>query len=168
MLAREEEILEKIWPQLLAIPNLNLLAANHAKRLGVISFYIENLHYNLAVRLLNDRFGIQVRGGCSCAGTYGHFLLHVDQQTSDAITSAISAGDLSSKPGWVRLSIHPTMLDSEADYLVESIKSLAENFRVWAEDYEYSPKTNEYGFKDSAFSENLNEKICRLFEGSLA
>ena len=168
VVAREEEIVEKMWAGLSAIPNLNLLAANQPKRLGVLSFYIDDLHYNLAVRLLNDRFGIQVRGGCSCAGTYGHFLLHVDQQTSDQITSAISAGDLSSKPGWVRMSIHPTMTDSEVDYLIESVKSLAENFKEWEKDYVYCAKTNEYAFRDQSFSEDLNTKICNLFEGSLS
>ena len=167
MLAREDEILDKLWNGLNSIPNLNLLAANQPKRLGIFSFYIDDLHYNLAVRLLNDRFGIQVRGGCSCAGTYGHYLLHVDQQTSDEITNAISSGDLSSKPGWVRLSIHPTMLDSEVDYIIESVRSMAENFQEWAQDYEYSAKTNEYAFKDGSFSKDLNNKICKLFEDSL-
>lgn len=167
IVAREEEIVHKLWTGLKDIPNLRILAANQSKRLGVLSFYIDDLHYNLAVRLLNDRFGIQVRGGCSCAGTYGHFLLHVDQQTSDEITNAITAGDLSSKPGWVRLSIHPTMLDTEVDYLIESVKSLAENFNEWEKDYEYSAKTNEYAFGDGSFSEELNDKICNIFEGSL-
>jgi len=168
MLAREDEIVERIWDGLSTIPNLRLLASNHPKRLGVVSFYIENLHYNLAVRLLNDRFGIQVRGGCSCAGTYGHYLLHVDQQTSDEITDAISSGDLSAKPGWVRLSIHPTMLDNEVDFLVESVTALASSFSIWEKDYEYSAKTNEYAFKDSNIAEDLNTKICELFETPLA
>ncbi|MDZ7846599.1 MAG: hypothetical protein U5L96_07440 [Owenweeksia sp.] len=53
------------------------MRAEHRQRLGVISFYIDDLHYNVGVKMLNDRFGIQTRGGCSCAGTYGHYLLNV-------------------------------------------------------------------------------------------
>ena len=79
---REEEIIRHIFKELKSIDNLVILAGHHENRLGVFSFYIEDMHYNLGVKILNDRFGIQTRGGCSCAGTYGHFLLHVDQQES--------------------------------------------------------------------------------------
>lgn len=73
MLEREHEILDYIFAELNRIPNLTILAGQHENRLGVISFYIDDLHYNLGVKLLNDCFGIQTRGGCSCAGTYGIF-----------------------------------------------------------------------------------------------
>ena len=82
ILKREHEIVDYVFSNLENIPNIKILAAQHKNRLGVISFYIEDLHFNLGVKLLNDKFGIQTRGGCSCAGTYGHFLLHVDQETS--------------------------------------------------------------------------------------
>ena len=98
----------------------------------MISFYIDDLHYNLGVKLLNDRFGIQTRGGCSCAGTYGHFLLHVDQQTSNELTNEISIGDLVRKPGWIRMSIHPTTTNEEMAFVCESLKALAKNHKEWA------------------------------------
>ena len=82
MLAREHEIVAALLGGLRSVPKLHLLAGHIDDRLGIISFYVEDLHYNLVVKLLNDRFGIQVRGGCSCAGTYGHYLLHVDPQRS--------------------------------------------------------------------------------------
>ena len=90
ILKREEELLSKIWPTFDRLPNVHLLASRHRERLGVISFYVDQLHYNLGVRILNDRFGIQVRGGCSCAGTYGHFLLNVDHEFSNNIVSKIT------------------------------------------------------------------------------
>ena len=148
ILEREHEMLELIWPTLESIDNLHILADNHKDRLGVISFYIEDLHYNLAVKLLNDRHGIQVRGGCSCAGTYGHYLLEVSYEKSASITNKINSGDLSDKPGWVRMSIHPTMTDQEVTYIVESIKELAENHKEWAIDYEYCTNSNEFKHKD--------------------
>lgn len=147
ILQREKEMLKVIWQRLEAIPNLHLLAGNIKERLGVISFYIDNLHYNLGVKMLNDRFGVQVRGGCSCAGTYGHYLLKVSEQFSKSITNRINIGDLSSKPGWIRMSIHPVMTDEEIIYILDAIEAVCQNFQEWAEDYEYNACTNEFKCK---------------------
>ncbi len=144
ILAREHELLDIVWPQLMAIPGLHILAANQRQRIGCISFYIDGLHYNLAVKLLNDRYGIQVRGGCSCAGTYGHYLLQVSYEHSKSITDQISCGILSDKPGWVRLSLHPTMSNTEAQTIVDAIRTLAENHVEWARDYRYCSRSNEF------------------------
>jgi selenocysteine lyase/cysteine desulfurase len=144
ILAREHELLDIVWPALSAVPGLHLLAADRPDRLGVLSFYIEDLHYNLAVRLLNDRYGIQVRGGCSCAGTYGHYLLQVSHERSKTITDKISAGILCDKPGWVRLSLHPTMTDAEARFIVDAIRELALRHREWGADYRYCERRNEF------------------------
>lgn len=144
ILDREHELIAKVFKELAPVDNINILAGQHQDRLGVISFYIDDLHYNLGVKLLNDRFGIQTRGGCSCAGTYGHFLLHVDQQMSHELTNEISIGDLVRKPGWIRMSIHPTTTDDEMAFVCESIKALAEHHTEWAKDYQYEGKTNEF------------------------
>ncbi|MCP4443415.1 MAG: aminotransferase class V-fold PLP-dependent enzyme [Aureispira sp.] len=166
ILKREEELIDIVWDELSALPNLHILAPNVKERLGVISFYIDNLHYNLAVRLLNDRYGIQVRGGCSCAGTYGHFLLNVDQEFSKNITCQIDTGDLSAKPGWVRMSIHPVMTDEEARYLVTAIKALSANHQEWAKDYHYDNNSNEFVCdKGICLEKNL---VNDWFERSLA
>jgi selenocysteine lyase/cysteine desulfurase len=144
MLQRENEMLSMIWPALEEIPNLHLLAGNSKDRLGVISFYIDKLHYNLAVKILNDKYGIQTRGGCSCAGTYGHILLHVDIDTSKIITEKISHGDLSLKPGWIRMSIHPIMKDSEIGLILKAIKELSQCHLDIAKEYVYDEHSNEF------------------------
>ncbi|MEX2379615.1 MAG: aminotransferase class V-fold PLP-dependent enzyme [Vicingaceae bacterium] len=144
MLKREKEIVGHIFDQLEPIKNIHILAGQHRDRLGVISFYIDDLHYNLGVKMLNDRFGIQTRGGCSCAGTYGHFLLHVDIDTSHELTSEISAGELSRKPGWIRLSIHPIMTNQEVKYICNSILDLAQNHQQWGKAYKYISGKNEF------------------------
>jgi selenocysteine lyase/cysteine desulfurase len=144
ILDREHEMMERVWKRIKAIPNLHVLAPQHRDRLGIVSFYIDGLHYNLGVRLLNDRYGIQVRGGCSCAGTYGHYLLHVSQEHSARITNQISRGDLSEKPGWIRLSIHPILTDVEVSTILDAIEELAAHFQEWGRAYRYDPKTNEY------------------------
>lgn len=145
--AREEELLHMVYERFENIPGLHILSAKHRERLGVISFYIDNVHHNLIVKLLNDRFGIQVRGGCSCAGTYGHFLLNVDINTSHEITKLINSGDLSLKPGWVRVSLHPTMTNEEAETICKALENLVMNINRWKDDYYFDKKTGEYFHK---------------------
>lgn len=144
MAERERTIVHRVFDQLAEDPRVVILAAQHRERLPVFSFYIEGLHYNLVVRLLNDRFGVQARGGCSCAGTYGHYLLHVDPQQSHNITSRIDAGDLSDKPGWVRVSFHPVMSDAEVDRVCQAIVQIAQRGDEWAREYEHLPQLNDY------------------------
>lgn len=132
---REEDILKIVWDLLDNIPNLHILAEQHKNRLGILSFYIDDLHYNLGVKLLNDKFGIQARGGCSCAGTYGHYLLNVTPEKSNNITDQITQGNCSSKPGWIRMSFHPTHTNIEIEYLMNALIQLAENHQEWSKDY---------------------------------
>ncbi|WP_224484358.1 aminotransferase class V-fold PLP-dependent enzyme [Robertkochia aurantiaca] len=149
ILEREHQMNETIFERLEKISNLKILAGEHKDRLGIFSFFIEGAHYNLVVKLLNDRFGVQTRGGCSCAGTYGHFLLNVDQLTSKEIEKKILQGCLRERPGWVRMSVHPTMTDKEIDYICDAIQAVAENHSEWSEDYEYDEAANEFRYKQS-------------------
>jgi len=145
ILKREHEINEIVFDKLSKISNLNILASEQTERLGIFSFFITDVHFNLIVKLLNDRFGVQARGGCSCAGTYGHFLLHVDQTTSNAISQKIKEdGCLIERPGWIRMSIHPTITNEEVLYVCESIKQVAENVEEWSKDYQYDASKNEF------------------------
>jgi selenocysteine lyase/cysteine desulfurase len=144
IMAREKELLEIALPGLRGIKGIEILADNMDERLGVISFYHPGIHFNLFVKLLNDRFGIQTRGGCACAGTYGHFLLEVSYDKSQEITDKISHGDLSEKPGWVRWSLHPTTTDQEVRFILGAVKEITLNHRKWADDYLYVAKKNEY------------------------
>jgi len=162
MLARESELLAMAFPRLRAVPGLHILADHLEDRLGVISFYVDNVHYNLLVKLLNDRFGIQMRGGCSCAGTYGHYLLHVDQAHSQSITDQIDHGDLSMKPGWVRFSIHPTTTNSELEYVLDAVEETVSRVEEWSKDYDYDAQINE--FVHRTVSDPLNESIKGWFE----
>lgn len=156
MLQREHELLDIVFKELSAIPNLKILAPQTQDRLAIISFYIEDLHFNLGVKLLNDRFGIQTRGGCSCAGTYGHFLLHMDQETSDSITCEIDDGNLTHKPGWIRMSLHPTSTNAEAQFVCDAIRELSKNFSEWAKDYNYNVQSNEF-FHTNEKDQNMME-----------
>jgi len=145
---REEEMVRLAFRELKKVTGIRILAGNIEDRLGVISFYHEDIHFNLLVKILSDRFGIQVRGGCDCAGTYGHYLLGVSHAWSTAITDKIDDGDLSEKPGWVRWSLHPTMKNEEVIYFTESLKEVIANISEWQKDYLYSSRTNEFMHKD--------------------
>ena len=144
---REEELVKIAFKELIKIPNLHILADNIVHRLGIISFYFNDIHFNMVVKLLNDRFGVQVRGGCACAGTYGHYLLDVSHEKSNKITNLINHGDLSQKPGWVRLSLHPTMTNEELYIIIDALKQININHLEWAKDYVYDKHTNEFHHK---------------------
>ena len=152
---REKELLNLAFAELDKIDKLKILADNVRDRLGVISFYIEGIHFNLVVQILNDKYGIQTRGGCACAGTYGHFLLEVSYEQSQEITDKINHGDLSDKPGWVRWSLHPTMKNSEVDLMITALNDIITNIETYRNDYVYNKHTNEYWHKDQKDDEDL-------------
>jgi selenocysteine lyase/cysteine desulfurase len=158
MLKREKELNDLIWKGLEKIPNLHILASNIKERLGIFSFYIDEAHYNFVVKFLNDKYGIQTRGGCSCAGTYGHFLLAVDVDTSKIITNQIDHGDLSMKPGWIRMSIHPVMTNEEAEYIIDAIADVSANHKEYIKDYVYDAPTNEFFHKNDTQREDKKVK----------
>ena len=122
--AREGELAKALFEGLSAIPDIEVLAPANKERLGVVSFVPKGMHYNTVVQALNDRYGIQCRGGCSCAGTYGHFLLNIEAPHSYAILDRLKAGDPDAKPGWVRLSVHPTTTDAEIVYIIDAVQAV--------------------------------------------
>ncbi len=144
MKQREDEINPIIFNCLENLEGVKILAPNNKDRLSIFSFYYEKYHFNLVVKLLNDRFGIQTRGGCSCAGTYGHFLLNVDLDKSNKIKDQILEGCNTDKPGWVRLSVHPTITNKEIEFICNSLKTLTENIEEWSKDYKYDMIKNDY------------------------
>jgi selenocysteine lyase/cysteine desulfurase len=146
---REDELNEVVFKTLENLSGVKILAPNHKKRLSIFSFYFEKYHFNLVVKLLNDRFGIQTRGGCSCAGTYGHFLLNVDQLTSNRIKDEILHGCNTQKPGWVRLSLHPTITNAELRFICKSLQELSIHIKDWANDYTYDTLKNDYTHKSA-------------------
>jgi len=144
MKKREEELVKIGFEEFRKINGLHLLADNIEERIGAFSFYVDDIHYNLIVKLLNDRFGVQVRGGCSCAGTYGHYLLHVEHDRSKFITDKINKGDFSEKPGWIRLSIHPSTTNDDLYYMIDALKDIVKKVSTYEKDYTYSSIKNEF------------------------
>lgn len=144
LLKREEALVKILFERLTKIPGLRILEAETTHRLGVVSFVLAQTHFNLVVQMLNDRFGIQTRGGCACAGTYGHSLLQLDALHSYAILEEMHQGDLSCKPGWIRLSVHPVMTDAEIHFVADAIEQVAQHYAAWKQDYVYNKQKNDY------------------------
>ncbi len=144
MEAQEKRLVAVFMQGLAQIPGIHILAEDQVDRIGAVSFYADGIHFNLLVKLLNDRYGIQVRGGCSCAGTYGHYLLHVDENYSSMLTHQIDEGNLSQKPGWVRASIHPTTTEEEVKFMLKAVSEIVMHVQEWKKEYTYDSKTNEF------------------------
>jgi len=141
---REKELTNIVMDGLDKNDKVTMLEPQQRNRISIISFYMPDIHHNLVVKLLNDRFGIQTRGGCSCAGTYGHILLGVSKEKSNIISDKINDGDLTDKPGWIRVSLHPTSTDAEAHYIVDAIQQLSVNYSDWQKDYQFDAHTGEF------------------------
>ncbi len=168
ILTREHQLRDLLWDKLAEIPNLHILASQQRDRLAIISFYIDGLHSSLGVRLLNDKFGIQCRGGCSCAGTYGHYLLNIDQHKSKQITDLIDQGNFSAKPGWIRLSLHPTMTAKEVTFIGDSVAELAEKHKQWSINYQFDPSCGDLVTKDGNLDTELKEKMVWALTNTFA
>ncbi len=112
-------------------PNIEILGNHDSERLSIVSFVVRHgsryLHHNFVVALLNDLFGIQSRGGCSCAGPYGHRLLGIDLETSHEFEREIGRGCEGIKPGWVRVNFNYFISDEVFRYVLDAVRLVAEH-----------------------------------------
>nr|WP_321443875.1 aminotransferase class V-fold PLP-dependent enzyme [uncultured Cohaesibacter sp.] len=138
--AREEAIIQSVMARLAQDPNIHILGPVDQPRIGVLSFTIEQqgqlLHYGYVVALLNDLFGIQARGGCSCAGPYAHDLLDISTDKSKCYVTAIEDGYSLLRPGWVRLGFNYFFDNQTVDYITEAILFVARYGLHFLQDYE--------------------------------
>ena len=125
---------EAYWRRAIATwsanPSLQVLGNTDSERLSIVSFVVKRpsgryLHHNYVVALLSDLFGIQSRGGCSCAGPYGHRLLGIDLERSHEFEHEIAQGCEGIKPGWTRVSFNYFISETVFQYLVDSVDLVA-------------------------------------------
>ena len=142
--AREETLWRAALRRWQANPHLDILGNLQARRLSIVSFRIRHggryLHHNFVVALLNDLFGIQARGGCSCAGPYGHRLLAIDAARSHAYRDEIAHGCEGIKPGWVRVNFNYFITDTVRDYLIDAVDLIAAHGHRVLTDYRFDPR----------------------------
>ncbi|WP_191600539.1 aminotransferase class V-fold PLP-dependent enzyme [Marinomonas algicola] len=137
----EKNYLDQIEQRWRNHDKIEILGADTRDRLTITSFRIKAahnyLHHGYIVALLNDLFGIQMRGGCSCAGPYGHELLGLDDQTSAAITEALSKGRSILKPGWTRFNLNYFLTQEEVNFILDAVEFVAEQGIKLLPYYEY-------------------------------
>jgi selenocysteine lyase/cysteine desulfurase len=129
--AVEDDFLSRAFAAWKEHPNIQVLGNPDAERLSIISFVVKRpggkyLHHNAVVAILNDLFGIQSRGGCSCAGPYGHRLLGIDIETSHEYEREIARGCEGIKPGWVRVNFNYFISETVFRYIVQAVELVAD------------------------------------------
>jgi selenocysteine lyase/cysteine desulfurase len=135
-------------------PNLAILGNKSAWRLSIVSFIVRHrqayLHHNFIVALLNDLFGIQSRGGCGCAGPYGHRLLGIDVETSKEFEREIVRGCEGIKPGWVRVNFNYFLSETQFQFLLDAIHLIANDGWRLLPHYRFNPDTGEWRHRAAA------------------
>ncbi|MEO8095590.1 MAG: aminotransferase class V-fold PLP-dependent enzyme [Pseudolysinimonas sp.] len=136
-----------------AEPGVQILGSHDAERLSIVSFVIRHqgmhLHHNFVVAVLNDLFGIQARGGCSCAGPYGHRLLGISLERSRAIELEATGGCEGIKPGWVRVNFNYFIDEATFDYLVNAVLLIAREGAALLPLYTFDPMTGMWRHRDA-------------------
>jgi selenocysteine lyase/cysteine desulfurase len=140
---REESFIRRAIERWRRRPDLEILGNVDLDRLSIVSFVVRHqgryLHHNYVVALLNDLFGIQSRGGCSCAGPYGHRLLGIDLEKSHEFEREINLGCEGIKPGWVRVNFNYFISEPVFDFILEAVDLVAaEGWRLLPE-YRFDP-----------------------------
>ena len=128
--AYEEDFVIRAIAAWTSNPSIQILGNLEAERLCIVSFVIKRpndryLHHNFIVAVLNDLFGIQSRGGCSCAGPYGHRLLGINIEKSHEFEREITHGCEGIKPGWVRVNFNYFISESVFTYIVQAVDLIA-------------------------------------------
>ena len=135
-------------------PNVYVLGNPDAERLSIVSFVIRDggftLHHDFVVALLNDLFGVQARGGCSCAGPYGHRLLDIDDRLSRAMTAEIVRGCGGVKPGWVRVNFNYFISEETFRYIVDAVSWVADNGWKLLPHYSFCPESGRWQHRTGA------------------
>lgn len=142
---RESRFVRRAIASWRANPAIELLGELDGDRLPIVSFVVHGpggrLHHNFVVALLSDLFGIQTRGGCSCAGPYGHRLLHIDLARAHEFACQAVDGWLGVKPGWTRLSFSFYLSEPEFQYIVEAVHLVAAHGSRLLRDYRFDPRS---------------------------
>jgi hypothetical protein len=149
--AAEDALLRRAVEAWSAEPAIEILGNVESERLSIVSFVVRRppssegtaryLHHNYVVALLNDLFGIQSRGGCSCAGPYGHRLLGIDIERSHAFEREITHGCEGIKPGWVRVNFTYFLDEEVADYIIDAVLFVARHGARFLPDYTFDEQT---------------------------
>lgn len=164
--AREEDFVHRAMESWKANPAITVLGNPDAERLSIVSFVVGSptggrLHHNFVVAVLNDLFGIQSRGGCSCAGPYGHRLLGIDLDTSHAYEREIAQGCEGIKPGWVRVNFNYFISEEVFRYIVTAVHMIADHGNRLLPLYVFDPPSGRWQHRDGTVEPPLRLSMVR-------
>lgn len=162
ILSREKILLDMLWKKLEIIPNLHILASQHQDRLAIISFYIDNLDSYIGARLLNDKLAIQCKASRAVPGSYGYSLLREGNQESQG-DQFNSNQQHNPQLGWIRISLHPVMMDEEIEFIADSIIQLANRHGEWSQDYLSDISQNSKSQASINLEYQVQEAITTMF-----
>ncbi len=168
---REERYIRRAIERWSANPAIEILGNPALPRLSIVSFVVRHdgryLHHNYVVSLLNDLFGIQSRGGCSCAGPYGHRLLGIDIETSHEFEREIAKGCEGIKPGWVRVNFNYFISDAVVDYILDAVDLVASDGWRLLPQYRFDPTTGMWRHRDGLAEPPLSLDDIRYDGGAM-
>ena len=150
--AREHRFIRQAIDRWSETPGIRVLGNPRAWRLSIVSFMLRHgegyLHHNYVVALLNDLFGIQARGGCSCAGPYGHRLLGIDLTTSKEFEREVMKGCEGVKPGWTRVNFNYFISEAVFEFVLAAVEFIAEHGWKLLPEYTFEPDTGQWRHAD--------------------
>ncbi|MCB9763253.1 MAG: aminotransferase class V-fold PLP-dependent enzyme [Alphaproteobacteria bacterium] len=169
--AHEEHFVRRAVASWQRNPQVRILGNPDAWRLSIVSFVVRHgeryLHHNFVVALLNDLFGVQARGGCSCAGPYGHRLLGIDLDTSKEFEREILKGCEGIKPGWVRVNFNYFIPEDVFQYILDAVHFVAEHGWKLLPHYAFEPHTGLWRHRDGLPDPPLRLDALRYTDGRL-
>ena len=170
--AHEHDLLQRALTAWQEVPTMEVLGNPTAERLSIVSFVIrrpgaKHMHHNLVVSILNDLFGIQARGGCSCAGPYGHRLLGIDLEHSRAFEREIASGCEGIKPGWVRVNFNYFLSDEVFRYIVQAVALVAEHGHKLTPLYRFDATSGLWRHRDGTVEPPLRLSQLSYVDGRL-
>jgi selenocysteine lyase/cysteine desulfurase len=168
---REQDLIRRAIDAWSAHPEIEILGNHDADRLSIVSFVIRHrgryMHHNFVVALLNDLFGIQSRGGCSCAGPYGHRLLGIDIERSHEFEREIARGCEGIKPGWVRVNFNYFISEAMFQFILRAVELVASDGWKLLPHYRFDAATGLWRHRGGLVEPPLSLDDVRYVDGAM-
>ncbi len=168
---REESFIHRAIERWEGNPNIEVLGSHSLARLSIVSFVVRHagryLHHNFVVALLNDLFGIQSRGGCSCAGPYGHRLLGIDIETSHEFEREIARGCEGIKPGWIRVNFNYFISEAVFEFILDAVDIVASDGWRLLPEYRFDPATGMWRHRSERGEAPLSLRDVAYDDGTM-
>jgi selenocysteine lyase/cysteine desulfurase len=168
---REESFIHRAIERWERNSNIEILGSHSLARLSIVSFVVRHagryLHHNLVVALLNDLFGIQSRGGCSCAGPYGHRLLGIDIETSHEFEREIARGCEGIKPGWIRVNFNYFISEAVFEFMLDAVDLIASDGWRLLPEYHFESATGLWRHAGGTVEPPLTLRDVRYVDGTM-